>query len=147
MTNDNLTIGQVAESAGVHVETIRYYQRQALVDEPARPLGGIRRYDDRYVARLRFIKRAQQLGFTLEEVRGLLQLDDGQNCQDARVLAERKLADVEAKLKDLRTMHRHLKSLVTQCQSVRGRVGCPLIESLSGLEIGKRRKSGILRIA
>ena len=66
--HDKLTIGQVAERAGVRVETIRYYQRQALVDEPARPLGGIRRYDDRYVTRLRFIKRAQQLGFTLDEV-------------------------------------------------------------------------------
>ncbi|MBI3714627.1 MAG: Hg(II)-responsive transcriptional regulator [Betaproteobacteria bacterium] len=132
MSDDNLTIGQVAESAGVHIETIRYYQRQSLVDAPAKPLGGIRRYDGRYVARLRFIKRAQQLGFTLDEVRGLLQLDDGQNCRDARVLAERKLISVEAKLKDLRTMHRHLKTLVTQCQSARGKVGCPLIESLSG---------------
>lgn len=135
MFHDKLTIGQVAERAGVHVETIRYYQRQALVDEPARPLGGIRRYDDRYVTRLRFIKRAQQLGFTLDEVRGLLQLDDGQSCRDARVLAERKLVDVEAKLKDLRTMHRHLKTLVTRCQSARGKVGCPLIKSLSGGEI------------
>ncbi len=131
MSNDQFTIGQVAESAGIHIETIRYYQRQALVDAPAKPLGGIRRYDSRFVARLRFIKRAQQLGFTLEEVRGLLQLDDGQSCRDARVLAEHKLVDVEAKLKDLRTMHRHLKSLVTQCQSARGKVGCPLIASLS----------------
>jgi MerR family transcriptional regulator, mercuric resistance operon regulatory protein len=140
MSNDNLTIGQVAASAGVHVETIRYYQRQALVEAPARPLGGIRRYDDKHVARLRFIKRAQQLGFTLEEIRGLLQLDDGQSCREARVLAERKVVDVEAKLKDLRTMHRHLKALVTQCQSVRGKVGCPLIESLSGASAERRRR-------
>ncbi|MBL8525750.1 MAG: Hg(II)-responsive transcriptional regulator [Betaproteobacteria bacterium] len=138
MSEDNLTIGQVAESAGVHVETIRYYQRQALVNEPVRPLGGIRRYDSRYVARLRFIKRAQQLGFTLDEVKGLLQLDDGQRCRDARVLAERKIVDVEAKLNDLRTMHRHLKTLVTQCQSARGTLGCPLIDSLSGHESRQR---------
>ena len=136
MSDDILTIGQVAERANVNVETIRYYQRQALVDEPTKPLGGIRRYDDRYVARLRFIKRAQQLGFTLEEVRGLLQLDDGQNCRDARVLAEKKLVDVEAKLKDLKTMHRHLKVLVTQCQSAKGKVGCPLITSLLRSSVG-----------
>jgi MerR family mercuric resistance operon transcriptional regulator len=131
MSSDTFTIGQVAESAGIHVETIRYYQRQALVDAPAKPLGGIRRYDERFIARLRFIKRAQQLGFSLDEVRELLQLDDGQHCRDARLLAERKLVNVEAKLKDLRTMHRHLKTLVTRCQTARGTVGCPLIESLA----------------
>lgn len=132
MSSPNFTIGQAATQAGVHVETIRYYQRQALVEEPQRPLGGIRRYDDRIVARVRFIKRAQQLGFTLEEIKGLLKLDDGQSCRDARIVAERKLIDVEAKLKDLRSMHRQLKLLITQCQSAKGKVGCPLINSLAG---------------
>ncbi len=132
MSSPNFTIGQAATHAGVHVETIRFYQRQALVEEPQRPLGGIRRYDDRVVARVRFIKRAQQLGFTLEEIKGLLKLDDGQSCRDARIVAERKLIDVEAKLKDLRSMHRQLKLLVAQCQSAKGKVGCPLINSLAG---------------
>src|SRR5258706_12531245 len=71
MSDNNLTIGQAAAAAGVHVETIRYYQREALVVEPTKPVGGIRRYDDRFVSRLRFIKRAQQLGFTLDRGRAL----------------------------------------------------------------------------
>ena len=132
MSNSRFTIGQVAAQAGVHVETIRYYQRQALIDAPPKPAGGIRSYDDRHVRRLRFIKRAQQLGFRLEEVRELLQLDDGRNCREARIMAERKLADIGAKLRDLRTMQRHLKTLVAECQIASiGKGGCPLIDRLS----------------
>ena len=137
MIGDLLTIGQVAARVPVHVETIRYYQRQALLEVPPKPAGGIRHYDNRHVSRLRFIKRAQQLGFSLEEVRGLLELDDGQSCRQARNMAQNKLVDVEAKLKDLRVMQRHLKALVSQCQSASGRIGCPLIESLSDPGIGK----------
>ena len=135
MQSDHLTIGQVAANAGVNVETIRYYQRQALMDLPTRPPGGIRRYDNRHVRRLRFIKRAQELGFKLEEVRGLLQLDDGKSCREARSLAEAKLVDIGEKLGDLRTMQRHLNALVAQCQLAGGDVGCPLIDSLSGARL------------
>ena len=131
MYNNALTIGQVASAAGVHVETIRYYQREALVTAPSKPMGGIRRYDDEFVARLKFIKRAQQLGFSLDEVRDLLRLDDGQSCHEARALAERKLIDVEAKLKDLRAIRRQLNALVIECHSASGKRACPLIEALS----------------
>src|SRR2546428_343680 len=72
-----LTIGRLAESAQVNVETVRYYQRRGLMREPARPMGGVRRYSDDDVRRIRFINRAQQLGFTLEEITKLLQLEDG----------------------------------------------------------------------
>ena len=88
MKNDSMTIGKVATMADVHVETIRYYQRLGLVSEPPRPPGGVRHYEHDTVARLRFIKRAQHLGFSLDEVRSLLALDDGQNCRETRALAE-----------------------------------------------------------
>ena len=73
-------IGALAEAAGVNVETIRYYQRRGLVEEPNKPMGGHRRYSASAVKRVVFIKRAQQLGFTLEEVKALLRLEDGQSC-------------------------------------------------------------------
>ncbi|TMG91576.1 MAG: MerR family transcriptional regulator [Betaproteobacteria bacterium] len=78
---DSITIGRLAQAAAVNVETIRYYQRRGLVGEPVKPLGGHRRYPPEAVKRVRFIKRAQNLGFTLDEVRGLLALDDGQSCR------------------------------------------------------------------
>ena len=101
---DSITIGRLAQAAAVNVETIRYYQRRGLVGEPVKPLGGHRRYPPEAVKRVRFIKRAQNLGFTLDEVRGLLALDDGQSCHDTRRLAEKKLAVIEARLADLARM-------------------------------------------
>src|SRR5690348_15054579 len=89
---DAFTIGQVAAKSGVHKETIRYYQGLGLVDEPVRPPGSVRRYGDAAIARLRFIKRAQHLGFSLDEVRKLLLLEDGQNCAETRKLAVQKVA-------------------------------------------------------
>ena len=81
-----LTIGKLADAAGVNVETIRYYQRRGLLDEPAKPLGGHRRYPVDMVKRLRFIKRAQALGFTLSEVGGLLTLDESCACAETRAV-------------------------------------------------------------
>src|SRR4051812_41749614 len=83
---DPYTIGQLARAAGVNVETVRYYQRRQLVAEPRRPLNGIRRYPEESVGRIRFIKRAQELGFTLAEIANLLALEDGRNCSQAREL-------------------------------------------------------------
>src|SRR5881409_316911 len=94
----NLSIGQLAQAARVNVETVRYYQRRRLLTEPTKPLGGHRRYALDAVKRLRFIKRAQSLGFTLDEVGDLLTLEDGRSCRDARLLAERKLALIEDRL-------------------------------------------------
>lgn len=93
-----LTIGKLADAAGVNVETIRYYQRRGLLDEPAKPLGGHRRYPVDMVKRLRFIKRAQALGFTLSEVGGLLTLDESCACAETRARAARKLALIEQKM-------------------------------------------------
>jgi MerR family mercuric resistance operon transcriptional regulator len=126
-----MTIGRVAAAAGVNVETIRYYQRLKLLEEPAKPLGGVRRYGDTAVARLRFIKRAQQLGFSLTEVQRLLVLEDPQSCGKARSLAAEKLALVEARIDDLERMRAVLKELVARCDVRRGKVACPIIETLA----------------
>jgi len=131
MNNESITIGQVAAQAEVHVETVRYYQRLGLVAEPPRPLGGVRHYDGKTVARLRFIKRAQQLGFSLDEVRNLLALEDGQNCRETRALAARKLDVIEARLADLRRMQKLLKGLIAECDSGKRPRACPIIATLS----------------
>ena len=128
--SSTLTIGRVAKAAGVNVETIRYYQRLKLLEEPARPPGGVRRYSADAVARLAFIRRAQELGFTLEEVKALFVLGETPNCRGARALAAKKLDLVESRLRDLERMRRALAALVAQCDSG-GERRCPIIESLA----------------
>jgi MerR family mercuric resistance operon transcriptional regulator len=125
-----LTIGAFATAAGVNVETVRYYQRKGLLNEPARPRGSIRRYGAADVARVRFVKAAQRLGFSLDEIAALLTLDDGAHCRQARELAEHKLDDVRAKLADLRRIEAVLTRLIRDCGNARGTVSCPLIASL-----------------
>jgi MerR family mercuric resistance operon transcriptional regulator len=127
-----LTIGKVASAAGVNVETVRYYQRSGLIPEPPRPPGGVRRYPAETVARLRFIKRAQELGFSLAEVRRLLALGDPQSCGKARALAAEKLAMVRERLDDLERMRETLEALIRRCDAASGKVHCPIIESLAG---------------
>ena len=127
---DSLSIGAFAESAGVNVETIRFYQRKGLLPLPDRPYGSIRRYGGTDVARVRFVKSAQSLGFSLDEVAGLLTLDDGTHCDEARQLAEEKLADVRSKLADMRRIESVLATLVRDCCACHGTVSCPLISAL-----------------
>ena len=133
---DQLTIGGLAKAAGVNVETIRYYQRRGLLDEPAKPFGGQRSYGPAAAMRVRFIKRSQQLGFTLDEVQGLLLLEDGQNCRETRLLAERKLALIEARVADLNRMRRLLKGLIAECAEGRRPRSCPIIATLSATDAG-----------
>ncbi len=130
MKDQELTIGTIARQAGVNVETIRFYQRRGLLPEPPKPLGSVRRYSQGDVARVRFIKSAQRLGFTLDEIGLLLRLDDGTHCAVAREIAEHKLADVRAKLEDLRRIEAALQGLVEACQAQESKVFCPLIASL-----------------
>lgn len=127
---DSMTIGTFAKAAEVNVETIRYYQRRGLLREPVRAHGSIRRYGMRDVERVRFIKSAKELGFSLDEVGYLLKLDDGMHCSDAAKLAEQRLADVRAKLSGLRRMETALARLVDACRSAPGDVSCPLIDTL-----------------
>jgi MerR family mercuric resistance operon transcriptional regulator len=124
------TIGALAQAAGVNLETIRFYQRRGLLIEPERPQGGVRRYGEPELARVRFIKSAQRLGFSLDEVTELLKLEDGSHCGQAREQGEKKLADVRARLADLQRIEQALSELVERCRSARGRVCCPLIASL-----------------
>ena len=126
----SLTIGAVADAAGVNVETIRFYQRKGLMAEPPRPYGTIRRYASSDVERVKFVKAAQRLGFSLDEVAGLLSLDDGTHCDEARQRAEQKLADVRDKLSDLRRIEAVISKLVRDCCASRGTVSCPLIAAL-----------------
>lgn len=127
---ENLTIGVLARMAAVNVETIRFYQRKGLLPQPDRPYGSIRRYEEVDVARIHFIKSAQRLGFSLDEVAGLLKLEDGTHCDEAREAAVQKLRDVRAKLADLRRMEIVLQQLVEQCRELSGTVRCPLIVAL-----------------
>lgn len=130
MTNQPLTIGKLALLAGVNIETIRYYQRRGYMHEPKKPLGGIRHYSASDVARIHFIKSAQRLGFSLEEISLLLKLEDGTHCVEAKVIAEQKLANVHSKLADLKSIEKVLSGLVKQCDISRGSVCCPLIDSI-----------------
>ncbi len=126
-----LTIGRLADAAGVNVETIRYYQRRGLVDEPAKPLGGHRHYPAATVKRLHFIKRAQTLGFTLSEVAGLLALSEVSACVETRELAAQKLALIGQKIADLAEMQQALSTLVQQCGADAGGASCPIIDALA----------------
>jgi MerR family mercuric resistance operon transcriptional regulator len=133
---EKLTIGAFASAAGVNVETIRFYQRKGLLPEPDKPYGSIRRYGEADVTRVRFVKSAQRLGFSLDEVTELLKLEDGAHCDEAREQAERKLADVRIKLADLRRIERVLAELVERCCAATGQVRCPLIEALQQTPVG-----------
>ena len=126
----NLSIGAVADAAGVNVETIRFYQRKGLLDTPQRQPGEMRRYRPSDAARVQFVKAAQRLGFSLDEIRALLKLDDGSHCDEARAMAEQKLDDVRSKLVNLRQMQVALEGLVTDCCATKGKAACPLMASL-----------------
>jgi MerR family mercuric resistance operon transcriptional regulator len=130
MASKSPTIGTVAAQVGVNVQTIRYYQRRRLLSVPPLPPGGIRRYPEDAVQRVRFIKRAQQLGFTLEEVKSLLQLNDGRHCAETRIVAERKFQHLERKIADLKAMQKSLSTLIKACRRPGSKSGCPIIEAL-----------------
>jgi MerR family mercuric resistance operon transcriptional regulator len=126
-----LSIGRLAASAGVNVETIRYYQRRGLLSEPNKPLNGHRRYPSDWAKRVRFIKRAQVLGFTLAEIAGLLRLDAAHACTETRDLAARKLQIIEQKVADLTAIRKALAKLMRQCDSLDGTGACPIIDALT----------------
>ncbi|WP_411910382.1 Hg(II)-responsive transcriptional regulator [Acinetobacter baumannii] len=119
---ENLTIGVFAKAAGVNVETIRFYQRKGLLPEPDKPYGSIRRYGEADVTRVRFVKSAQRLGFSLDEIAELLRLEDGTHCEEASGLAEHKLKDVREKMADLARMEAVLSELVCACHTRKGTV-------------------------
>jgi MerR family mercuric resistance operon transcriptional regulator len=125
------TIARLAAAAGVHVETIRYYQRLKLAPEPPRPVGGIRRYGEADADRLRFIKRAQAMGFTLEEIRSLITLQARRSCRATRELAAAKLRVVDARIRDLRDLRKELAGLIAECDTNTQDTKCPVIQRLT----------------
>ncbi|SFR66427.1 MerR family transcriptional regulator, mercuric resistance operon regulatory protein [Marinobacter daqiaonensis] len=127
---NSLTIGGLAKATNVHIETIRYYQRRGLLREPQRPPGGVRRYGSADIARLTFVKTAQQLGFSLDDISDLLRLEDGTHCQEASALAEHKLRDVREKIDRLEKIEKVLGEMVKRCHAHQGDISCPLIASL-----------------
>jgi Hg(II)-responsive transcriptional regulator len=127
----SFTIGRLAKAAGVGVETIRYYQQRELLPIPQRE-GGFRHYPAGLADRVRFIKRAQELGFTLDEIAELLRLEDGVNRSSIRRIAAQRLAQIEYKLDDLRRMRKLLTHLLDACEHTRAGLPCPIIASLTG---------------
>lgn len=130
MGGEYLTIGQLARSAGVGVETIRFYQRRGLLAEPVRHGDRIRRYGTDTVDRVRFVKSAKGLGFTLNDIEDLLFVADGTKCSEARRIAEARLIIVRSKLRELRRMESALRSSIDACLDGEGHSVCPLIASL-----------------
>lgn len=127
-----LAIGVLSQQTGSRVETIRYYEHVGLLPRPPRSPGGYRQYGREHLERLAFIRRARALGFSLNEVRRLFQLADGRRrpCAEARALAAGHLADVRAKIADLRRMERVLSKTVARCETGTGSE-CALIDALS----------------
>lgn len=127
-----LTIGGLARSAGVGVETVRFYERKGLLPEPPRSPSGYRQYPPDTVERLRFIRRAQDLGFALSQIADLLELrvDEVAACGTVEAQAREKLALVAGKMKELRRIRRSLNRLVTACQAREPTSDCPILEEL-----------------
>lgn len=130
-TTQTFTIAGLANAAAVNVETVRYYQRRGLMPEPTRPAGGVRRYARADAERLRFIKRAQAMGFTLEEIKNLLSLRVRRSCRATRELAAAKLDLVAARIEELRQLRNELAEMVAACDANAEESCCPMIERLA----------------
>ena len=128
-----LTIGRVAQLASVGVETIRFYEREGLIAVPPRATFGYRHYPQDTIARLRFIKRAKELGFSLKEIKELLSLrvSPKVTCEEVRARAEAKITNIEDKIRQLQRMRRALVRLAETCQGSGPVSECPILESLA----------------
>ncbi len=137
----SLTIGKVAKRAGVGIETVRFYEREGLLDEPPRSASGYRQFDEDVVRRLLFISRAKELGFTLKEIKELLSLrvDSEICCDDVKAKADAKIAGIESKIATLRKMKKALVQLSTACGEREPTAECPILEVLDGR---KPRRTG-----
>ncbi len=131
-----LTIGQVAKAAEIGIETIRFYERQGLFDPPPRRPSGYRQFPDEVVHRLRFIKRAKELGFSLREIRELLdlRLDPDATCADVKNRAEQKIEAIQVKLRNLQRMKKALGKLLAACDGKADVDHCPILTSLDRQE-------------
>ena len=127
----NLGIGQLAKRAGVAIDTVRYYERNKLLAPAGRLASGYRRYGEAELKRLRFIRRAKALGFTLEDIRSLLSLSDERNVAKVKRAAEAKLTDIERRIAELQRIRTGLRTLIAACPG-HGRVeACPILNALT----------------
>lgn len=135
-----LTIGQVARQAGVGVETVRFYEREGLLEEPPRRASGYRQYSEQVVKRIRFIKRAQQLGFSLKEIMELLMLrvDAHTSCEEVKQHTEAKIAQMEQKLLELQRMRQALLQVAALCTGQGPASACPMLDALDRQETNKQ---------
>lgn len=131
---NEMTIGTLARKADVGVETVRYYQRRGLLPEGSARKGAFRVYSASDLVRLRFIRRAQALGFSLDEIAGLLALDEESDRDRAREVAKAKIADVEARIRQLEDVRGALQHLVTCCEHTDAPAPCPILHALVGDE-------------
>jgi Hg(II)-responsive transcriptional regulator len=140
MDRETLKSGEVAARAGVNVQTLRYYERRGLLKEPERRPSGYREYQPDAVQLIRFIKRAQELGFTLSEIEELLRLrsDQSASCSEVRAAAQAKIDDIDQKVRSLRAMKRALGVLVHSCRSDGSIRECPILEALD--EKGRKER-------
>ncbi|MBX7135181.1 MAG: MerR family DNA-binding protein [Fimbriimonadaceae bacterium] len=131
-----LKIGEVAARGGVNLQTIRYYERELLLPKPPRLASGYRMFPEQTVRLVRFIKRAQELGFSLAEIRDLLsmQVDPNKDCSDVQRLAKAKVADIEEKIRTLESMRRVLTGLSELCPGCGPANECPILESIDAEE-------------
>ena len=134
-----MTIGALAAAAGVGVETVRYYQRRGLLQQPTRQYGSVRRYGREEVARIGFIRRAQELGFTLEEIGTLLQLEDGTDRRSIRRIAAARLAQIRTRLTDRSRMERALAHVLHDCEAHPGAPRCPIVDAITVAPAAPRR--------
>lgn len=139
-----MTIGELAEEAGVGVETIRFYERKKLVAQPKRPGSGFRRYDDDAARRIRFIRQAQELGFTLAEIQQLLELrlDPKRSCADVKLEAETKIVDIDGKIASLRVMRTALVEITRSCSGEGPTSECPILDGIEA-SASNAKKAGI----
>ena len=134
-----LTIGRVAHSAGLAIDTVRYYEREGLLEKPARTASGYRHYRPDVVARLRFIRQAKELGFSLREIKELLTLrvGAGKSCSEVKARAERKITDVDRRITQLKRVRQALSKLAAECSGRGPTSECPILEALEASDLGK----------
>src|SRR5688572_29515342 len=131
MNDTHLTIAGVARAAGVGVETVRYYERRGLVSQPKRGLGSFRHYQPGHIHRIRFIKRAQDLGFTLQEIASLLKLEDGADRRSIRRIANARLEETRRRIADLKRIEAALGHLLHDCEAHGRAPRCPIIAAIA----------------
>jgi Hg(II)-responsive transcriptional regulator len=134
---NSMKIGEVAKRARTGIETIRFYEREGLLVEPKRRPSGYRQYDETTVERLEYIRRAKELGFTLAEIRDLLELSfAGSSCDHIRERAEAKITDIQTKIRSLQQMKRSLGEIVDRCRAKNSTEDCPLVHKTMKRPVG-----------